>query len=180
MSVDKHPKRALKAYARGTSHAKVSLMMFLRRFAFMMVLVGSLGACFGQEKPDQLKTLSRAELDVVKVLTKQERAWNQGNLEEFASGYKRSPETVFIGEHVSRGFDQMLLEYKKNYPTKQAMGTLSFTDLDPKILDEHYAVVIGKYHLDRDKKSGGAADGIFSLVFEKTDEGWKIIVDHTT
>jgi uncharacterized protein (TIGR02246 family) len=157
-------------------------MMCIRRFASVAVLVGFLcvSGALAQDKPDQLKTLSRAELDVVKVLTKQERAWNQGNLEEFASGYKKSAETVFIGEHVSRGFDQMLLEYKKNYPTKQAMGTLSFSDLDPKILDEHYAVVIGKYHLDRDKKSGGAADGVFSLVFEKTDEGWKIIVDHTT
>jgi ketosteroid isomerase-like protein len=47
-------------------------------------------------------------------------------------------------------------------------------------LDERFAVVIGKYHLERGKKEGGNADGIFSLVLEKTDKGWKIIVDHTT
>ena len=47
-------------------------------------------------------------------------------------------------------------------------------------LDEHYAVVLGHYHLDRSKKGGGNADGFFSLVLEKTDAGWKIIVDHTT
>jgi uncharacterized protein (TIGR02246 family) len=157
-------------------------MIPLRRFLLLLALVCCSGAlqAQGPDKPDQLRTLSRAELDVVKVLTKQERAWNQGNLDEFASGYKKSSDTTFIGEHVSHGFDQMLLEYKKNYPTKQAMGTLSYSELDPKILDDKYAVVVGKYHLDRDKKSGGSADGYFSLVFEKTDAGWKIIVDHTT
>ena len=161
---------------------RVSLMMSLRRCLLLVGLVCCSGALWAQgpDKPDQLRTLSRAELDVVKVLTKQERAWNQGNLDEFASGYKNSPDTMFIGEHATRGFDQMLLEYKKNYPTRQAMGTLSYSDLDPKILDDKYAVVVGKYHLDRDKKSGGSADGMFSLVFEKTDQGWKIVVDHTT
>jgi ketosteroid isomerase-like protein len=34
--------------------------------------------------------------------------------------------------------------------------------------------------LERGKKEGGNADGLFSLVLEKTDKGWKIIVDHTT
>jgi ketosteroid isomerase-like protein len=136
---------------------------------------------YAQDKPpDQLRTLSRDELDVVKVLTQQERAWNQGNIDAFASGYKNSPSTLFIGDHVSRGYDQMLSDYKHNYPSREAMGTLSFVELEPHVLDEHYAVVIGKYHLDRGKKVGGPADGIFSLVFEKTEQGWKIIVDHTT
>jgi uncharacterized protein (TIGR02246 family) len=134
-----------------------------------------------QDKPpDQLRTLSRAELDVVKVLTAQENAWNRGDLDAFATGYKDSPDTLFIGRQVSRGYAQMLADYKGNYPNREVMGTLGFSDLEPRILDEKYAVVIGKYHLDRGKKAGGPADGLFSLVFEKTDKGWKIIVDHTT
>jgi uncharacterized protein (TIGR02246 family) len=134
-----------------------------------------------QDKPvDQLRTLSRDELDVIKVLTQQERAWNDGDIDGFAKGYKDSPDVIFIGEHVSKGFADMLLEYKKNYPTKEAMGTLTFSEIEPHILDEHYAVLVGKYHLDRSKKAGGPAEGFFSLVFEKTDKGWKIIVDHTT
>ena len=130
--------------------------------------------------PDQLRVLSRDELDVIKVLTAQERAWNKGDLESYASGYKKSPETLFVGRQISRGYDQMLADYRGNYPNKDAMGTLSFTELEPHLLDEHYAVVLGHYHLDRSKKAGGNADGIFSLVLEKTDAGWKIIVDHTT
>ena len=151
--------------------------------AFLILLAGApcvLRAQLGPDKPpDQLRTLSRAELDITKVLVAQEDAWNRGDLAAFATGYKNSPEIVFIGHQVSRGYDQMLADYKSNYPTKEAMGTLEFTDLEPKVLDEHFAVVIGKYHLDRGKKYGGPAEGIFSLIFEKTDAGWKIIVDHT-
>ena len=133
-----------------------------------------------QDRADQLRTFSHDELNIIKVLNAQEAAWNRGDLNSFATGYKNSPETLFIGRQISRGYDQMLADYKGNYPNKEAMGTLSFSDLEPHMLDEHFAVVIGKYHLDRSKKAGGPADGIFSLIFEKTDKGWKIVVDHTT
>jgi uncharacterized protein (TIGR02246 family) len=134
-----------------------------------------------QEKPpDQLRTLSHDELNVIKVLNTQEAAWNRGDLDGFATGYKNAPDTLFIGSQVSHGYAQMLSDYHHNYPSKEAMGTLTFSELEPRILDEHFAVVLGKYHLDRGKKVGGPAEGIFSLIFEKTDKGWKIIVDHTT
>ena len=128
----------------------------------------------------QLKTATPQELGVIKVLLAQERAWNAGDIDGFASGYKNSPDTLFIGSHISRGHDELLNEYHKNYPNRDAMGTLSFSELEVHPLGETYAVVIGKYHLDRNKKAGGNADGLFSLVFEKTDAGWKIVVDHTT
>ncbi len=130
--------------------------------------------------PDQLRTLSRDELDVVKVLTAQERAWNRGDLEGYATGYKDSPDLLFVGRQISRGYGSLVEDYRKNYPNKEAMGTLAFSELEPHVLDDKFAIVLGHYHLDRGKKAGGPADGIFSLVFEKTEKGWKIIVDHTT
>ena len=132
------------------------------------------------QAPDQLRTLSADELGVVKVITMQERAWNRGDLDAYAGGYKNSPDILFIGRQVSRGYQNMLADYKGNYPNRDAMGTLAFSDLEPHILDEHYAILLGKYHLSRSKKAGGDADGIFSLVLEKTAAGWKIILDHTT
>jgi ketosteroid isomerase-like protein len=130
--------------------------------------------------PDPLRALSREELDVVKVLTRQEDAWNRGDLDAFATGYKKSPDLLFVGRQVSRGFDDVIADYKHNYPNKDSMGTLSFSDIEPHVLDEHFAYVIGRYKVERSKKAGGNAEGIFSLIFEKTPDGWKIIVDHTT
>ena len=127
-----------------------------------------------------LHTASRQELDVIKVLLAQEAAWNKGDIDTFASSYKDAPDTLFITHQVSRGYVGLIDEYKRDYPTRAAMGTLAFSELEVRTLDENYAVVIGKYHLDRNKKEGGPAEGIFSLVFEKTDKGWKIIIDHTT
>jgi ketosteroid isomerase-like protein len=142
-----------------------------------LFLATTLSAC---AQDDQLKTASKQELDIIKVLVAQEDAWNKGDLQAFIQGYKNSPDTLFVTHQVFRGVDGMIDEYRHNYPTKAAMGTLGFSELEVHPLDEKFAVVLGKYHLDRGKKDGGNADGIFSLVFEKTDQGWKIIVDHTT
>ncbi len=132
------------------------------------------------QAPAPLHTASQQELDVVKVLLKQEAAWNRGDLDGFAQGYKNSPDTLFIGRQVSRGYTGMLAEYHQNYPTRAAMGALSFSELEVHPLDASFAVCLGKYRLERAKKDGGNAEGLFSLVFEKTDKGWKIVVDHTT
>ena len=132
------------------------------------------------QQPDPLHTASRQELNIIKVLIAQENAWNKGDLAAFASGFKDSADTLFITHQVSRGFAGLLDEYKRDYPNKAAMGTLAYSDLEVHPLDENFAVVIGKYHLDRSKKDGGNAEGLFSLVFENTDNGWKIVVDHTT
>ncbi len=128
-----------------------------------------------------LHTASQQELDIIKVLLRQETAWNKGDIDTFAKGYKDSPDTIFISRtQISRGFQGMIAEYRQNYPNRGSMGTLAFSELEVHPLDATIAVCIGKYHLDRSKKDGGNADGIFSLVFEKTDEGWKVVVDHTS
>jgi uncharacterized protein (TIGR02246 family) len=145
---------------------------------FTLVVLAFLPASAQDANP--LHTATRQELSVIKVLLAQENAWNKGDLTTYASSYKDAADTLFITKQVFRGYAGMLDSYKHNYPTRAAMGTLTFSELEVRTLDEKFAVVIGKYHLDRVKKEGGNADGIFSLVFEDTDKGWKIIVDHTT
>ena len=132
------------------------------------------------EKPNPLHTASRTELDVVKVVLAQEKAWNAGDIDGYAKGYKDSPDTIFVGKQISKGYAQMLEDYKRNYPTRASMGTLAFSELEVHALSDTFAVCLGKYHLERPKKDGGPAEGIFSLVFQKTDQGWKIVLDHTT
>ena len=114
------------------------------------------------------------------VLDKQVVDWNRGGLEAFATGYKNSPEILFMGSKISKGYAQMLDTYRKGYSTKEKMGRLSFTGLEVQPLDEHFATVTGNFHLERTTAGGGDADGYFLLVFEKTPAGWKIIRDDTT
>lgn len=128
----------------------------------------------------QLHTASPTELAVIKVLLAQEKAWNQGDIDSFVSAYKDSPDTLFLSGAVNRGFAGMAESYHKQYPSRAAMGNLGFSELEVQPLDDRFALCIGRYHLDRSKKEGGPAEGLFSLVLEKTEKGWKIVLDHTT
>ncbi len=155
--------------------------MWIRAVAVAIALLATVRVpAVAQEEPNPLHTATRQELDVVKVLLAQEEAWNRGDLTGFASGYKDAPDTLFVTRQVMRGFAGLVDEYRHDYPTRAAMGTLAYSELEVRGLDERFAVAIGKYHLERTKKEGGSADGIFTLVFEKTDKGWKIVIDHTT
>jgi ketosteroid isomerase-like protein len=150
------------------------------RFRLSLALLAALVSSPALTQQQQLTTVPKQELDIIKVILAQEAAWNRGDLAGFSEAYKNSPDTLFITNAVNRGFEGMVDAYRRDYPNKASMGTLSFSELEAHPLDEHFAVVIGRYHLERGKKEGGNADGLFSLVLEKTDKGWKIIVDHTT
>lgn len=120
------------------------------------------------------------------VIAAQTDAWNRGDIPAFMQAYEDSPATTFIGLTLRKGFQPIRERYMLNYSTPEQMGTLTFTDLDIRLLpsscgDAEYAVVTGKFHLDRKAKGEAKKDdGIFSLVWRKDPQGWKIIVDHTS
>jgi ketosteroid isomerase-like protein len=113
-------------------------------------------------------------------------AWNRGDIPDFMSSYENSPQTTFVGSaSVNKGFESVLARYKQNYTTREQMGTLTFKDLDVRLLPTasgvtEYAVVTGRFHLERNAKGAASKDdGIFSLVWHKGPSGWKILLDHT-
>jgi ketosteroid isomerase-like protein len=120
------------------------------------------------------------------VLDKQVADWNRGDITAFMAGYEDSPETTFVGATtINKGFTPILERYKRNYTSHAQMGTLTFSSIEVRLLPTasgitEYAVVTGKFHLDRTEKGAAAKDdGIFSLLWHKGSGGWKIILDHT-
>ena len=112
------------------------------------------------------------------VLNAQQSAWNRGDVDAFLIGYWHSPELTFSGSSgVARGWDGVLSRYKKNYPDKAAMGQLDFSELEFRFLGPDAALVLGHWHLKRDNDDLG---GVFSLVWQRFPDGWKIIHDHTS
>lgn len=118
--------------------------------------------------------------EITTLLQRQAADWNRGNLDAFATGYKNSPDILFIGKTVEHGYADMLAGYKRHYPTRASMGTLTFSQLDVQPLDLRFATCTGHFHLERTSVGGGAADGYFLLVLEKTGDGWKIVRDDTS
>jgi ketosteroid isomerase-like protein len=112
------------------------------------------------------------------VLSVQQTAWNRGDVEAFLVGYWRSPELTFSGSSgVARGWDGVLARYKKNYPDRAAMGQLDFSELEFRFLGPDAALVLGRWHLKRQQDGIG---GVFTLVWQRFPDGWKIIHDHTS
>jgi ketosteroid isomerase-like protein len=115
---------------------------------------------------------------ITAVLNAQQAAWNRGDVEAFLVGYWHSPELTFSGTSgVSRGWDGVLARYKKNYPDRSSMGQLDFSELEFRFLVPDGALVLGRWHLKREKDDIG---GVFSLVWQRFPDGWKIIHDHTS
>lgn len=130
--------------------------------------------------PAQGAAKSSEATAIITMLNRTAVDWNRGDLDAFARGYKNSPDILFMGQTIRRGYDQMLAGYRKSFPNREAMGTLTFTNLEVQPLDEHFATVTGRFHLERTTAGGGNAGGYFLLVVEKTPTGWKIVRDDTT
>ena len=115
---------------------------------------------------------------ITKILAAQQSNWNQGNVDAFLEGYWRSPDLTFSGSGgIARGWDGVLARYKKNYPDRAAMGHLDFSGLEFHFLGNDAALVLGHWHLARAR---GDIGGVFSLVWQRFPEGWRIIHDHTS
>ena len=95
-------------------------------------------------------------------------------------------ETTFIGTNIGKGYEKILERYQKNYTNREQMGTLTFNDIEVRLLPgscgkAEFAVVTGRFHLERTQKGEAKKDdGIFSLVWRKGPQGWKILLDHTS
>ncbi|WP_216841038.1 SgcJ/EcaC family oxidoreductase [Acidobacterium sp. S8] len=130
--------------------------------------------------PQRMIFAQDAESAIRHVLMGQVEAWNRGDIDGFMEGYQNSPETTFVGKTIHHGWQQVQERYKHDYATKESRGTLEFSDLTVRLLGADYAVTTGKYHLTRSAAGGGDASGVFSLVWQKSKDGWKIILDHTS
>ncbi|MEJ7711340.1 MAG: DUF4440 domain-containing protein [Pyrinomonadaceae bacterium] len=116
--------------------------------------------------------------EVRAVLDDQVAAWNHGDVDAFMEGYAHSAETTFIsGVTMTRGWQTVLERYRKNYGSREQMGTLAFSELDIKLLAPNAALVLGRWQLTRSTDSPW---GRFSLILAKTSVGWRVTHDHTS
>jgi ketosteroid isomerase-like protein len=121
---------------------------------------------------------SKNEKQIREILNEQTAAWNRGDIPAFMNGYWQNDSLMFIGKNgIVYGWQQTLENYKKNYPSPNAMGKLSFEIIKVDKLSFKYYSVIGKWMLVR---SIGDVGGHFSLLFKKINGQWKIVSDHSS
>ena len=151
----------------------------MRPTALFLCLLSALTVLHAQQpSPD--------EASIRAAMAAQTAAWNRGDIPAFMQTYENSPDTTFIGATLGKGFERIRDRYLKSYSTPAQMGTLTFTNLEVRLLPGscgkiEFAVVTGNFHLERTAKGEAKKDdGIFSLVWRKGPHGWKILLDHTS
>jgi beta-aspartyl-peptidase (threonine type) len=120
-----------------------------------------------------------ARADVRRVLQDQQQAWNEGSVERFMAGYWHSPDlTFFSGRETRHGWNETLTRYRQKYQGEgKEMGQLTFSEVDVNLVGPDHAWVRGQWQLTMKKQ---AVSGLFTLIFRKFPEGWRIVHDHTS
>jgi beta-aspartyl-peptidase (threonine type) len=114
------------------------------------------------------------------VLDRQVADWNQGDLDAFLGGYWNSPKVVFQsgGQRID-GWNAMRERYRRRYQAEgRAMGRLEFSALDVEPLGPEAVLARGRWRLTM--PDGTTPGGLFTVIFRKLPEGWKIVHDHTS
>jgi beta-aspartyl-peptidase (threonine type) len=117
---------------------------------------------------------------VRQVLRRQQEAWNRHDLDGFMAGYWNSPElTFFSGARATSGWQPTLDHYRKSYQSEdREMGKLEFSDLNIQALAPDAAFVRGAWKVTMpDAKT---PHGLFTLIFRRFADGWKVVHDHTS
>jgi beta-aspartyl-peptidase (threonine type) len=150
-----------------------------KRIRFALALVAVSAACSAACQKQAAATDSESVAQIQVVLDRQAEAWNRRDLEGFMEGYWNSPDlTFYSGATVVPGWDTTIGRYRERYQSEGAeMGHLEFSDLKIELLGPNAAFVRGRWRL---QMSSGEQGGLYTLVFRKTEGGWKIIHDHTS
>src|SRR3974377_432082 len=95
------------------------------------------------------------------AITAQSEAWNRADMAGFTQTYEDSPETAFMGQNTLRKGTQTIRQrYELSYTSPALMGKLTFKDIEVHLLRSacgktEFAVVTGKFHLDRAARGEG-------------------------
>ncbi len=150
----------------------------LTRLLLVFVLGYSISALTGCVSSRGVDAAS-AQTEIRSVLDDQVAAWNRGDIDGFMDGYWNSPEMRFAsGGSVRQGWQAARDAYHAGYPDRAAMGTLTFSNLDIRVLSPDHALAFGRWSLGATTRE--TSDGLFTLVFRRFDDGWRVVHDHTS
>lgn len=153
----------------------------MRAWTRLSLALGALAVILAagvQSTAAQATTKPTAEQAVRSILEDQVGAWNRGDIPGFMKGYWNSENVEFVNTAgVFRGWQNVFDRYMRTYPDKSAMGQLTFSELEVNVMCPTAAYVVGKWRLER---QNGPIGGVFTLIFRKFPDGWKIVNDHTS
>ncbi len=169
------------AVADPTDGRKVNLVTDRPQILGLGVMLGgalvAAGCAASARNDSDSSPRNRCAEEIRLILERQAQAWNDGDIDAFMVPYWHSPDLTFSsGGKVTRGWRATLDRYRQRYPNREAMGRLTFSDLEITMPSRSVALVLGRWRLDRAQPIGGN----FSLVLRREAGKWIIIHDHTS
>jgi len=144
----------------------------MKKFILIGILYFLVSGASGQTKP------CKPCVQITTVMSLQEKAWNNGNLDSFMLFYWNSPDLRFVSKNgVRKGWQAVYDSYKKNYSDKGEMGKLTFELKSIEPIGKDQALVVGSWQV---LNASGILKGYFTLWFKKIDKEWRIVLDHTS
>ena len=122
-------------------------------------------------------TIPDIEREIRRIMAEQTAAWNAGDFEGFMAGYWKSDRPTFQSGNTRRVGWQTLLDMYRTHYAGDKRGTLTFSDIEVKVLSEDMVLVLGRWNVitaDDEK------EGLTTLIFRRLTEGWRIIHDHSS
>ena len=110
---------------------------------------------------------------VKSLLLEQAQSWNRGDLQRFSAVY--AEDALFLSPSgLNQGRAQVLARYKKRYPDRKAMGTLSLEFIETRTT-EKLVTVAARWRLAYPDKT--AASGLTLIVLQPRGGSWEIVQD---
>ena len=106
-------------------------------------------------------------------------AWNRGDVDGFLASYKDDAMTAFMAPTITYGIPDIKARYLRSYfKDGRPKAQLTYGDLKYRALGDDYVLMTGRWYLT--ESDGKKQEGYYSLVWERTQAGWKIIHDHSS
>jgi beta-aspartyl-peptidase (threonine type) len=121
--------------------------------------------------------IQKVENEIQSILNQQKISWNEQNIEGFMEYYWNSEKFTFqSGNKRLHGWEALLSRYKESY-SEEKWGKLGFTDIEIKVLSDDIAYTLGRWQL---LFKDSSEEGLFTIIFLRMPEGWRIVHDHTS
>jgi uncharacterized protein (TIGR02246 family) len=155
----------------------MKLKLVKKWIALGATLFACMRAPSGAKAQTQFKALEKEAIRA--VLSRQLNAWNRGDIAGFMEGYIQSDSLLFMSKSgLTFGWQKVMKNYQRAYPTPEAMGKLQFEIQKIQRLAPKKALVIGKWLIQTQKEE--KKEGYFSLILCKIKKQWYITFDHTS
>lgn len=150
------------------------------KYAFFFLFVGQAfgtSTIFAQE--GMALELPGMPLEISQVMSQQQSAWNQGDLQGFMQGYWKSDSLIFVGSTgVTTGHQSTLERYMRSYPDRETMGELNFANQTWIPLSSSSGWLLGSWALTRE--GGEEVSGMYTLLWRRLEGRWCIVADHSS